>query len=99
MTPIDLRSQFKLDSGKYPFWEGRREYQCFSPRPFVSKFKSIYGLWLEEKLGNSKELRKTYYKETGINPIYPTEHYFLMQNNGEALNSKYTQWLEEKSTD
>lgn len=88
MTPTDLRVQFKLETGHYPFWD----IQSYNPRPFVGKFKSLYGLWLEERLGNSKKLRETYYEEESINPIYPSEKGY----NHEALNSKYTLWLEEK---
>lgn len=80
MTPLDLRLKFKMDTGYYPV-------HSLNPT-FRGKLKSIYGNWLEEKLGNKENLRKLYTRFSGfyLCPIY----------NKNYIPQDYIVWLEEK---
>lgn len=84
MTPVDLRVKFKMDTSEYPFWHPTGNL-------FVGKkFKSTYGLWLEEQLGDLKKLREEFFNSHKIWAVYRT------RNIKEYLNQEYIQWLEEK---
>jgi len=91
MTPIEIRSMFKMDTGEYPLWNtyGNKNNPSF----LHGKKKSIYGLWLENKFEKSKgTLRAEFYSETSCFPTYK-----LQRNvNYEYLNSFYMEWLEDK---
>jgi hypothetical protein len=86
-TPIDLRVQFKMTTGFNPLWELNnikpkwQKHYSYT----LGKLKSIYGLWIEEKLGNYKKLRNYFYKRTCINPTF----------NNEYLKQDYILYLEE----
>lgn len=85
MTPLDLRIQFKMDTGEYPVWNNKNK------STFFGRYKSIYGLWLEEKLGNYKELRYDFYKLFGFDPVYVRRNCL-----NDGLNREYISWLEQK---
>lgn len=103
MTQTDLRIQFKMETGEYPVWpQGKKRkirngYIWIRSGPeaetFRGKRKSVYGLWLEEKLGGFKKLREEYFIEYKINPVYLNSRY----SNAEYLTAEYMEWLEEKS--
>ncbi len=105
LTPITLRSLFKIDTGEYPVWFDNNRYKknygtaisflkkhtSCSNATFIGNPKTIYGQWLEEKLGNKHELRMKYKYETGksaINPLYS-------HNSKEKFTLGYSFWLEE----
>jgi len=94
MTQIELRVKFKLDTGELPLWgedcwpkTWRRKAEGY----LSGKKKSSFGLWLEEQLGNSVELRREYEKN-GTKAI----HRQPRNINSEWLTSHYIDWLEEK---
>lgn len=65
MTQIDLRIQFKKDTGKHPIWHTTSYHvDC--------KLKSIYGLWLEELYGQ-KRMRFKF--DTGTSAVYFNKNY------------------------
>ena len=83
MTPFDLKISFKMDTGEYPTWGS---YEL----PYSGKPKSLYGLWIEEKLGNYEELRFQFKQEIGKTPV------FKSYSVNDWLYSGYIEWLEEK---
>lgn len=55
LTPIDLRIQFKFDTGENP----RNYIDNFKNYSYVQgNFKNNYLMWLENKVGNLKRLFK-----------------------------------------
>ena len=94
-TPIDLRVRFKSETGEFPMWPSFfsdlggiiTTTQSFNR----GKFKSTYGLWLEEKLGNKKDLRDEFYLQEGVHPIFPKNRWA-----DDWLHRDYIQWLEDK---
>lgn len=98
MNATDLRIAFKLDTGDYALWAedhfgkdmggwGYREttFQKGNPR-------SVYGCWLEEKIGKTKYLRDRYYK---LHREMPTSSYFGFHGRyHEAFYKEYIEWLE-----
>ena len=90
MTPIELRTIFKIDTGYYPLWglngSGNKKLDnIISGTP-----KTIYGEWLEKKIRNFKEVREKYYKETGFYGIRKT------LDRREIFKKEYSYWLEEQ---
>lgn len=101
MTTIDVRVQFKSETGEYPIWAFNnnkktrynqkyfltyRSYEKTEKRFIDGKLKSIYGKWLEEKL-NEKNIRDIFYKEEKLHPNI---------NRNEYLIQKYIMWLENR---
>ena len=108
MTPIDLRVQFKLDTGEYPVWVNgpsgnkRRKLsglnkhwmQLYDKASFKGKVKSKYGWWLEEKLEENPELlRLMFYKNIGVSATYPPPN---RRSFFIGFRPSYTLWLEER---
>jgi hypothetical protein len=106
MTTTDLRIKFKLETGDYPTWVGdiygananaitsiHRFTHTLVPSIY-GKLKSIYGFWLEDKLGNSKKLREEFYKEFSIFAKYEKT-----LRKPDILKQEYIFWLEEKMLD
>ena len=107
MTLTDLRVKFKLDTGEYPVWVNRpkmnnRTFLKYGwervpdNASFKGKVKSIYGWWLEEKLGNPRKLRDQYQKDEGVTAVYPPPNRRSMF---EGFRCSYTLWLERKLLD
>jgi len=93
MTPIDARLQFKMETGIYPMWKFHfSKSQLNNESIFYGKFKTEYGQWLEEKLGNSEKLRNQYLKDTG----YRAVNWRARIKMAESLRSAYSEWLEEQ---
>jgi len=102
MTSTDLRVNFKFDTGEYPVWveDLFKEKKIINgieitPDPatyYGFKFKSIYGLWLEEQMGNATELRDEYLRSTAERAVtFQSRSKFI-----DGLRSTYTAWLEDK---
>jgi hypothetical protein len=53
--------------------------------------RTIYGLWLEDKIGKPKYLRDRFYKVTGETP---NKFYFGPIGNKDVLFGDYIEWLE-----
>ncbi len=81
MTLIDVRIKFKMATGNNALWTDSLLH---------GKKKSIYGLWMEEELGDPIQLRNTYFKEENDLPV------FRSRSVEEWLSSGYMNWLEEK---
>jgi len=95
MTTTDLRIRFKLETGDYPTWFGDIYSVMYTIAPSIyGKLKSIYGFWLEDKLGNSKKLREEFYKEFSI-----FARYGKTLRKPDILKQEYIFWLEEKMLD
>jgi len=104
MSPIELRVQFKMDTGDYPVWPDspaqntsfNRRYSMAGinvvrdPATFHGRLKSSYGLWLEDKMEGSKLMREAYYKEYKKEPVHSGRKF------PEWLKGKYITWLEER---
>jgi len=86
-TVTDLRIKYKLETGINPMWENYSYTDS-------SKFKSTYGLWLEEQLGNSNELRENYYNCEKNIPVFKRRTCI-----NDVLTQNYIFWLEEKLND
>lgn len=63
MTPIEVRIQFKMESGYYPLYDDQYALRN-------NKLKSLYGTWLEEKIGNIRKLREEFEKSECKTAIY-----------------------------
>lgn len=92
MTVIDLRIKFKLETGDYPGWIDRAMW-INNTYSRIKKLKSIYGFWLENRLGNSKELREEFYKEFSFFAKYEQS----TRKANIILKQEYILWLEEKN--
>lgn len=87
MTPFETRIRFRSANGTYPLWETRMlNYRN-------GKKRSTYGLWMEENIGNPRELRLQFEIESGEESTYQTDQ------NIEFLNGRYMDWLEDKIFD
>lgn len=103
MTQMDLRIAFKMDTGKYPLWTKNHDGQNVNSRLFPDKFtfikgvpSSLYGRWLEEKIGSPKELRNRYYRETKEEPTwYHFSKARRRDQDGGPLRIEYSLWLED----
>jgi len=89
MTAIDLRIKFKFDTGEMPTWCKKQWYSMYE-YSYDGKLKSIYGLWLEEHIGNYKKLRDEYYKYSGLDPVYRRRTCIT-----DGLLQEYILWLED----
>lgn len=94
MTVTDLRLSFKMDTAKDPLWgktrDGEDTYDTSWQRGWP---RSIYGEWLEEKIGKPKYLRDRFFKVTGE---IPTSSYFGDHSRKkEVIYKDYIEWLEE----
>ena len=68
----------------------------FRPDPPKTTFikghpRTVYGLWLEDKIGKPKYLRDRFYKVTGE---IPNKFYFGQIGSKDVLFGDYIEWLE-----
>jgi len=102
MTEIDLRLQYKSETGQTPIATKRKTLDWWSQdrRPFGGFPLSTYGLWLEEKVleligsYNYMDLRIKYWKESGYDPTWRGT-FSRTSPSGEGLTPEYITWLEE----
>ena len=104
MTKTDLRISYKLDTARYPLWTKDhfgREYKKYNKEskfapPRFNFLKGVptseYGLWLENKMGNSKDLREKYYNQTKEHSI--SNYRSNLRKNKEVFSVDYSLWLE-----
>jgi hypothetical protein len=102
MNVTDLRIAFKMDTGDYPLWskthDGKDMYGTSWQRGYP---RSIYGLWLEDKIGKTKYLRDKYFKVTSEmptsdffgQPYYWNRGWFRYHRNV-VIYGDYCEWLE-----
>ena len=88
-TNFDLRIQFRTETGNYPVFRGY--YLINNKYDQFQELTSKYGLWLEEKLGDSIELRSEFLNNYHTLPV---EKNWRRPN--EILNYDYILWLEAK---
>ena len=98
MNVTDLRLAFKTDTGEHALWAedhfgkdlggwGYRKTSFHKGHP-----RSVYGCWLEEKIGKWKYLRDRYHK---IHREAPTSSYFGFHGRyHEVFSKEYIEWLE-----
>jgi hypothetical protein len=87
MTPIGLRVSYKIATGENPIWSnvGKSAVYLLGEK---GRFKYEYGLWLEEQLGNIREIRDEYYHYASSWPLHDAP--------SERPKHQYILWLEDK---
>jgi hypothetical protein len=91
MTPTDLRIAFKMDTGSNALWEKTRNGKDTGGTSLMQGYpRSIYGIWLEEKIGKPKYLRDRYFQ---VKKDAPTTNYYNPGSH-EVLYEDYIEWLE-----
>lgn len=79
MTELDLRVEYKRDTGKYPIYNDTIKQWSDSGSLFSDKLHSIlkssYISWLENKFENSRLIRDLYIKEGNNNPVKENTRY------------------------
>ena len=98
MNVTDLRIAFKMDTGEDPLWAEDhfgKDIHSWGKRPtsFQKGYpRSLYGCWLEEKIGKPKYLRDRYYK---LHKEMPTSSYFGWHGRyHEVFDKEYIEFLE-----
>jgi len=95
MNVTDLRIAFKIDTGDNPLWthdhSGRDLFGGGSTSWQRGYPRSIYGLWLEDKIGKTKYLRDRYFK---ITSEIPTSDFFGNTYRNLVIYGNYCEWLE-----
>ena len=98
MNVTDLRIAFSMDTGSDgALWAEDHDGKDIGgwghrPRTNIKGHpRTVYGLWLEEKVGKEKYLRERYYKLHGE---WPTSNHFAPGYPREVLYEDYIYFLE-----
>jgi len=92
MWPEDLESNKRVSLKKEKWGSLNITTKPDDKTFFGFKFKTEYGHWLEERLGDVSNLRDEFFRATGDRAVT------LKSNTKfwESLRSTYTEWLEER---
>lgn len=98
MNVTDLRIAFKMDTGNDALWAKNhdgKDLGWMSTGNLKGYPRSIYGEWLEEKIGKPKYLRDRYFQVTKEIPV---SNYFgdhaRYRTCGPIFYEEYINWLE-----
>jgi hypothetical protein len=90
MNGTDLRIAFKMDTGEDSSWEKDHYGRDLDGTSFRGYPRSIYGVWLEEKIGKPRYLRDRYFQ---VRREAPTSN-FYNPGRREVFYEDYIEWLE-----
>lgn len=93
MNVTDLRITFKMDTGRDPLWAKTHDGKDLRGTSWQKGWpRTIYGLWLEVKIGKTKYLRDRYFQ---VKKEKPTKWYHgKSTEGGDVLHGDYIEWLE-----
>jgi len=100
MNITDLRLAFKMDTGDDPLWAKNHDGHGIQGTSWQKGYpRTIYGLWIEDKIGKPKYLRDRYYQVTHEAPakFYFGAWKYMFSYGGagrEVLFGEYIEWLE-----